>query len=158
MPYVLGDKSKTNLSGVHPIIRGVVLAAIGISEQDFTVFEGLRTLATQKEYMKRGVTKTLASKHLRQPDGFGHAVDLVPWVNGGPRWEWEPIYRIAVAIDKAATAQGVAHRLRWGGIWDRTMAQYGTDAAQSMKDAVAAYCKRHPGPDFIDGPHFELVP
>ncbi|WP_088183567.1 endolysin [Sphingobium sp. Z007] len=158
MTYSLGAKSNAALVGVHPIIVSVVRAAISITEQDFTVFEGVRSLATQKEYMKRGVTRTLASKHLRQPDGKGHAVDLVPWIAGQPRWEWEPIYRIAVAMDKAATAQGVAHRIRWGGIWDRTMAQYGTDAPQSMKEAVAAYCKRHPGPDFIDGPHYELVP
>lgn len=157
MTYSLGSKSNAALVGVHPIIVSVVRAAIAITAQDFTVFEGLRTLATQKEYLKRGVTKTLASKHLRQPDGNGHAVDLVPWIAGAARWEWEPIYRIAVAMDKAATAQGVAHRMRWGGVWDRTMAQYGTDAPQSMKDAVVAYCKRHPGPDFIDGPHYELV-
>lgn len=157
MAYLLGDKSERALAGVHPIIVNVVRSAIAITEQDFTVFEGLRTLATQKEYLRRGVTKTLASRHLKQPDGFGHAVDLVPWINGSPRWEWEPIYRIAVAVDKAATGQGVAHRIRWGGIWDRAMAQYGTDAPQSMKEAVAAYVRRHPGPDFIDGPHFELV-
>lgn len=157
MAYALGEKSKANLIGVHPIIRNVVMAAISISAQDFTVFEGLRTLERQKEYLKRGVTKTLASKHLKQSDGLGHAVDLVPWIAGQPRWEWEPTYRIAVAVDKAATAQGVAAKIRWGGIWNRNMGQYGTDAPQSMKDAVAAYCKRHPGPDFIDGPHFELI-
>jgi len=155
--YTFGEKSKTNLNGVHPALRAVVMAAIGLTEQDFTVFEGLRTLATQKEYMKRGVTRTLASKHLKQPDGLGHAVDLVPWIAGAARWEWEPIYRIAVAMDKAATAQGVASKIRWGGIWDRTMADYGTNAPVSMKDAVAAYCKRHPGPDFIDGPHYEWI-
>jgi peptidoglycan L-alanyl-D-glutamate endopeptidase CwlK len=158
MAYSLGKKSETALVGVHPVLISVVRAAIAISDQDFTVFEGLRTAASQKEYLRRGVTKTLASRHLKQADGFGHAVDLVPWVNGGPRWEWEPIYRIAVAVDKAATKLGVASRLRWGGVWDRNMGQYGADAPQSMKDAVAEYCKRHPGPDFIDGPHYELVP
>lgn len=157
MTYSLGSKSEAALQGVHPIIVNVVRAAITLTEQDFTVFEGLRSLARQAEYLKRGVTKTMASMHLKQPTSFGHAVDLVPWIDGQARWEWEPIYRIAVAMDKAATAQGVAHRLRWGGIWDRTMAQYGTDAAESMKSAVAAYCQRHPGPDFIDGPHYELV-
>lgn len=157
MTYTLGSKSNAALIGVHPIIVSVVRSAIELSEQDFAVFEGLRSLATQKEYLKRGVTKTLASKHLKQSDGLGHAVDLVPWIAGQVRWEWEPIYRIAVAVDKAATAQGVSSRLRWGGVWDRTMIEYGTNAPQSMKDAVAAYCKRHPGPDFIDGPHFELV-
>lgn len=29
-------------------------------------------------------------------------------------------------------------------------------AGQYMRREVDAYCARHPGPDFIDGPHFEL--
>jgi peptidoglycan L-alanyl-D-glutamate endopeptidase CwlK len=38
------------------------------------------------------------SRHLIRSDGFGHAVDLVPWINGKPRWEWKPIYHIAAAV------------------------------------------------------------
>lgn len=154
--FELGTKSKNNLIGVHPIIRGVVLQAITLTTQDFGVYEGLRTIERQREYMKRGVTRTMNSKHLKQSDGLGHAVDLVPYIDGSYRWEWKPIYAIAVAVDRAATEQGVADRIRWGGVWDRNMGQYGTNAPSSMEQAVAEYVKRHPGPDFIDGPHFEL--
>lgn len=154
--YTLGKKSLVALEGVHPTLVEVVKKAIELTTQDFSVFEGLRTTARQKEYVRRGVSKTMDSKHLEQSDGFGHAVDLVPYVDGVLRWEWPPIYAIAVAMDAAATALGVADNIRWGGIWDRRMSQYGTGTPIAMETAVADYCKRHPGPDFIDGPHFEL--
>lgn len=154
MGYSLGEKSREHLKGVHPNLVKVVERAIELTEQDFIVFEGLRTLATQQAYLKRGVTRTLKSMHLPQPDGLGHAVDLVPWVAGGPRWEWPPIFQIAVAVDQAATELKVP--LTWGGVWDRRMDQYGGSAA-SMKAAVDEYCRRHPGPDFIDGPHYQLA-
>jgi hypothetical protein len=49
-------------------------------------------------------------------DLLGHAVDLVPYVNGKLRWEWEPIYVIAAAVNQAARELNVS--LRWGGVWD----------------------------------------
>lgn len=154
MTYALGAKSLARLEGVHPDMKRVVLKAIGYSVQDFTVQEGLRSLATQQEYVRRKVSKTLNSKHLKQPDGTGHAVDLVPWVDGGPRWEWGPIYDIAAAMRRAAIEESVA--IRWGGVWDKRLADLpATDAG--IQAEVAAYCARHPGPDFIDGPHFELI-
>lgn len=154
MGYVLGAKSLSRLEGVHPQLVAVVKRAIELTDQDFTVQEGLRTLAVQKDYVRRGVSKTLNSKHLKQADGFGHAVDLVPWINGQPRWEWPPIYRIARAVDDAAQALGV--KLIWGGVWDRRMDQYGGSPA-AIEAEVQAYCRRHPGPDFIDGPHYQLA-
>ena len=154
MTYILGKKSLANLDGVHPDLVRVVKRAIGLTEQDFTVQEGLRSIETQREYLKRGVTKTLNSQHLKQGDGFGHAVDLVPWIGGQPRWEWPAIYPIAAAMRAAAAVEGV--RLRWGGVWDRALADLGNGPA-SLKQAVADYCVRHPGPDFLDGPHYELA-
>lgn len=154
--FKLGKQSLANLNGVHPLIVGVVKRAIQITTQDFSVHDGLRTIAEQRALFARKATKTMNSKHLPQSDGLGHAVDLVPFINGQLRWEWEPIYDIAVAVDAAATEQGVASRIRWGGVWDRHMGEYGNGTDVSMRDAVAAYVKRHPGPDFIDGPHFEL--
>lgn len=153
MTFTLGPKSRANLAGVHPDLVRVVERAITLTTQDFTVQEGLRTAATQELYLKRGVTRTRNSKHLKQADGFSHAVDLVPWVNGQPRWEWPLIYPIAHAMDDAAQALGV--KLTWGGAWDRRMDQYG-GSVDAIKAEVAAYQKRHPGPDFIDGPHYQI--
>jgi len=154
MTYILGDKSRRELAGVHPDLEAVVLRAIEITEQDFAVHDGLRLPEEQKALFASGASTTLNSKHLIQKDGYGHAVDLVPFVRGKLRWEWEPIFKIAVAVDTAAAELGVT--LRWGGVWDKLMTEYG-GSAESMRKEVAAYCVRHPGPDFIDGPHFELA-
>lgn len=154
MPYALGQRSLAQLVGVHPLLVSVAHRAIAISKQDFTVQEGLRSLETQRLYVKRGASKTLASKHLKQADGFGHAMDLVPWLNGQPRWEWPLIWEIARAVDVAATELGV--KLIWGAVWDRRMDQYGGGAA-ALKAEVEAYKLRHPGPDFLDGPHYQLA-
>jgi peptidoglycan L-alanyl-D-glutamate endopeptidase CwlK len=50
--------------------------------------------------------------------------------------------------------QGVS--LTWGGVWDRRLNDLPADA-DGIEAAVKAYCARHPGPDFIDGPHYELA-
>ena len=150
MLYALSERSKSNLVGVHPDMVRVVEHAIKISAQDFTVFEGLRTRERQAQYVARGVSKTMNSKHLRQPDGFSHAVDLLPWIDGGPRWEWPAIYPIAHAMRTAARAEKVD--ITWGGAWDCLI----HDTNPSMEAEVAEYCRRHAGPDFIDGPHYQL--
>lgn len=154
MAYRLGAASLGALKGVHPSLVAVVDRAISLTEQDFSVHEGVRTWARQQEYVRKGVSKTMFSEHLPQPDGYGHAVDLVPYIDGVLRWEWEPIFRIACAVDQAAFELNV--KIRWGGVWDRVMSEYGGSVA-ALKKAVDEYCARHPGPDFIDGPHFELA-
>ena len=154
MSYVLGSSSQRHLQGVHPALVKVVRLAIQLTNQDFTVQEGLRSVEQQTKNVAKGVSKTMNSKHLPQADGLGHAVDLVPWEDGRARWEWPLIYPVATAMFRASQTLGT--RLRWGGVWDRAMSEYGGDP-EKMKDAVANYCTRHPGPDFIDGPHYELL-
>jgi peptidoglycan L-alanyl-D-glutamate endopeptidase CwlK len=152
--FDLSDKSLLHLKGVHPILISAVKRATELSSQEFEVLEGLRTLEQQKLNFAKGVSKTLDSKHLIQPDGFGHAVDLVPLINNTPRWEWPLIYPIADAM-KVATLElkeTSPVKIRWGGVWDRLLTDL-TDLTQEVHN----YTIRHPGPDFLDGPHFELV-
>lgn len=155
--YKLGAASRAELKGVHPRLVAVVERAIVLTEQDFTVFDGLRTPAEQAEMVRRGASTTMDSRHIRQSDGFGHAVDLVPWINGQPRWEWGPIYHIAAAVHAAAGELGV--NLRWGGVWDVAFGTLnGTPAG--LEKAVDAYVARRRKAGrraFIDGPHFELM-
>lgn len=151
MTYALGEKSLKNLNGVHPNLVRLVKQAIAVSKQDFGVHEGLRTPETQAEYLRRGVTRTLKSKHLKQADGYSHAVDLVPYINGVLRWEWPLIYPIATAMRAAAIGNGI--RVRWGGVWDFAL----NDLPSGLEGAVRGYADRHPGPDFLDGPHYELT-
>ncbi|HVM38339.1 MAG TPA: M15 family peptidase [Sphingomicrobium sp.] len=157
MAYSLGARSRAKLVGVQPRLVSVVERAIAITAQDFSVHDGLRTLAQQREFVRRGVSKTMASKHLRQGDGFGHAVDLVPFIGGQLRWEWKPIFVIAAAVFAAVREQQVA--MIWGGVWDRRVADL-PDTPAGLEAAVNAYVARRRGMGktaFIDGPHYELV-
>jgi peptidoglycan L-alanyl-D-glutamate endopeptidase CwlK len=157
MSYVLGAKSRAELAGVHPKLVQVVERAIQITQQDFAVHDGLRTEAEQREYVRRGVSKTMNSMHRKQADGFGHAVDLVPFINGQLRWEWKPIFAIASAVRQAAGFHGV--KLIWGGVWDRPFEAL-EPLPNYMEQAVNAYVARRRGAGktaFIDGPHFELA-
>lgn len=155
MSYKLGAKSNAELQGVHPDIVRVVRKAILYTEQDFSVHDGLRTIEEQRVYVARGVSQTMNSMHMKQRDGFGHAVDLVPWINGQLRWEWPPIYVVMAAVRKAAIEEGV--RLRWGGCW-QTINDLGP-TPKDLERAVAAYgaARRKAGKKaFTDGPHVEL--
>ena len=74
MSYTLGKRSLQNLSGVHPDLVDVVKRAIEITEQDFSVIEGIRNINRQRELVKTGKSTTMNSRHLT-----GHAVDIAPW-------------------------------------------------------------------------------
>lgn len=154
--FRFGSASLKRLGTCHPTLIAVAKRAIQITTQDFTVFEGVRTVERQRELMRRGVTRTMNSKHLPQADGMSHAYDLVPWIDGKPVWDWEGCYRIAYAVDRAATEQGVASRIRWGAAWDRTLADFGGTPDAYMAE-VQAYRRRRGGRAFLDGVHFELV-
>lgn len=165
--FVLGLSSRRELTGVHPWLVRVVEVAITLTTQDFMVLDGLRTAAEQAEYVKRGVSQTMASKHLPQEDGTGHAVDLVPYIGGRPRWEWPPIFEIAAAVAKAVpivneewlNAGKTAKRLRWGGAWSESFEVIGANAKE-MEAANRRYVSarlRAGKRAFCDGPHFEIV-
>lgn len=157
MTFVLGTKSKNELIGVHPSLVEVVHEAIKTTLVDFSVHDGLRTITEQKEYVRRSVSKTMNSKHMKQSDGFGHAVDLVPYINGKLRWEWRPIYHIAAAVQTSAEKLGV--QLCWGGVWDHLLHEL-PDGADALERAVNAYVDRRRKAGkaaFIDGPHYELA-
>jgi hypothetical protein len=107
MTYQLGKRSLQNLSGVHPDLVAVVKRAIELTEQDFTVIEGIRNINRQRELVKSGFSKTMNSRHLT-----GHAVDVAPWPIS---WDWEYFYPIADAMKQAAEELEVD--LEWGGDW-----------------------------------------
>lgn len=151
--YVLGQRSEAELVGVHPDLVAVVRRAIVISRQDFGVHDGCRTDVEQRALVVAGASQTMASRHLVGPDGYGNAVDLVPYIRGRLRWEWGPIYPIAEAVRQAARELGVP--IRWGGCWDRLLTDETTPAAVLVEEYAAR--RRAAGKRvFIDGPHFEL--
>lgn len=122
MGFRLGQRSRERLEGVHPDLAEVVSLAIAYTTQDFSVLEGVRTLARQKALYAQGRTKpgkkvtwTLKSKHMKNPlTGYGHAVDLIPYPV-----DWNDTAKfdaIALAMFKAAKQLGIP--LRWGADWD----------------------------------------
>ena len=140
MKYSLGPKSLAKLDGVHPDMVRVVKRAIAITRQDFMVLEGVRTPARQAELYDQGRTKpgnkvtwTLTSRHFRQADGYGHAVDLCPFPV-----DWNTASKfdaIADAMEAAADQLGV--NIRWGADWD------GDGKRREARES--------------DSPHFELA-
>lgn len=90
----------------------------------------------QKALVASGASQTLNSMHRPQADGFGHAVDLVPYINGKLRWEWPAIYPIAAAVWQASRELGVP--IRWGGAWIN-MVDIKSGTSGAMKAAVEAY-------------------
>lgn len=108
------ERSLKNLHGIHPDLRRVMDRALEISEVDFIVIEGLRSVARQKELLAAGATKILKSRHIT-----GHAVDLLP-INPRTKkgeFAWPLYHRLAKAVKQAAQDEGV--RITWGGDWTK---------------------------------------
>lgn len=105
--FILSQRSKNNLIGVNPLLVKIAYRALEISTADFAVIEGVRTLEKQKENVKKGVSKTLNSRHLT-----GDAIDILPSaIKPGMEWQphfFEPILR---AFKQAADEEGVILRL-----------------------------------------------
>jgi peptidoglycan LD-endopeptidase CwlK len=120
MTIYLSKTSLAKLKGVDPRLVRVVLKAaqLATTEQDFSVEEGVRTLARQKRLYAQGRTKpgkivtwTLKSKHIE-----GKAVDLLPYPEGWSA-KLSDFNAIAKLMFKAAQIEGV--EIRWGADWDR---------------------------------------
>lgn len=125
--FSLSARSLQRLDGVHPRLVEIVKLAIQRTAVDFTVVEGVRTPERQRELVAQGASQTQNSLHLRQQDGYGHAVDLAPLVGGAIPWsDWEQFRRLADVVKACATELGTP--VEWGGDW------------KSLKD----------------GPHFQL--
>jgi len=110
MTIVLGARSLSRLEGVHPDLVRVVKKAAALSDLDFTVLEGLRTVERQKQLVAQGASKTMNSRHIT-----GHAVDLAPMIGGEVSWAWPQYHRLAKIVKSAAADEKVP--LQWGGDW-----------------------------------------
>ncbi len=122
---------KTRLHLVEPDLKRVLLKSHTI--YPFIVAEALRELERQKKLVAEGFSETLNSKHLIQPDGFVHAVDLIPkhfygWGDIKKNKIYSPkeisdiskergsFYYLAGVIQSVARDMGV--EIRWGGDWN----------------------------------------
>lgn len=121
-----------------------------MTEVDFGVIQGLRTLEEQIALVAKGASKTMKSKHLE-----GNAVDLMAYINGRGSWELNVYDEIADAMKTAAIKLDVG--VRWGAAWSVSDIR---DWDGTMEEAMLSYVdlRRSQGRrPFIDGPHFELI-
>lgn len=143
--YQLGTTSQSKLKGVHPHLVAVLLQAIKDSPFDFSITDGVRTTAQQQALYAQGRTApgevvTQAdgvrnkSNHQAKADGYGHAVDLYPYVNGGIDWNDASGRQKLIAAHIKATGNKLGYPITWGGDW--------TMAVEHI----------------VDRPHFELTP
>tara|TARA_B110000908_G_C10244101_1_gene447801 strand:- start:76 stop:498 length:423 start_codon:yes stop_codon:yes gene_type:complete len=138
------------LEGVNLDLVDVVEYAIEVTEVDFGVIQGLRTLEEQIALVAKGASKTMKSKHLE-----GNAVDLMAYINGRGSWELNVYDEIADAMKTAAIKLDVG--VRWGAAWSVSDIR---DWDGTMEEAMLSYVdlRRSQGRrPFIDGPHFELI-
>ena len=139
MTFKLSKRSFDRLIGVNEKMVSVVKRAIEISEVDFMVVEGVRTLNRQEELYAQGRTKpgkivtwTMKSKHIE-----GFAVDIAP-VNPDGSINWNDIKKfdkMADAMFRAAKELNI--KIRWGANWDQD---------ENIREKGET-----------DSPHFELV-
>lgn len=108
--FKLSKYSLGKLQGVKQPLVDVVKKALEISEIDFGISEGVRSLERQKQLYADGKSKTMNSRHLT-----GDAVDVYAWVNGYVDWNFSNYEKIAKAMFKAAEELDV--EIEWGGMW-----------------------------------------
>lgn len=121
-------RSLDNLRGVHPKLVHLMEMAIIATPVDFTIVDGMRTVERQQQLYAQGRTApgpivTNAdgvrnkSNHQPKADGFGHAVDLYPYVDGRVQVnDVEGLKRIADHIKAVSAKIGIP--VEWGGDWD----------------------------------------
>jgi peptidoglycan L-alanyl-D-glutamate endopeptidase CwlK len=149
MGYVLGKGSLKKLGTVDDRLQRIVMHAITVTKQDFSVICGLRTEQEQRRLVSSGASQTMKSKHL-----LGHAVDLMAYCKGA-RWELNLYDEIADAISESARLENV--KVRWGAAWTiDSIGDWNGTAQQAMESYIDTRRSQNRRP-FIDAPHFELM-
>ena len=130
--YKFSTRSQQRLDTVAEPLRSIIYHAMSLQIMDFTILCGVRSLDEQKELVKKGVSRTLNSRHLPNINGLSEAVDIAPYpINWN---DHHAFHRLAGIIQSSAALNNTP--IRWGGDWD---------GDNDTKDQ-----------SFIDLPHFEL--
>ena len=155
MAFKLSSRSKKKLDGVHPDMVAVVARAIELTDVDFGVTYGVRTLAEQKKLVASGRSQTMKSKHLIQDSGYSHAVDVVAYDGKDVVWEINVYDNICDAFKQAAIEKGVA--VKWGAAWSEGDIRSYKGTAEFHMNRYIDLRRSQGRRPFIDGPHFELM-
>lgn len=120
----LNAASKQKLKGVHPDLVKVVEKCAAISDVQFLVTCGARSMADQRKAVMGGFSTTMHSRHIPGGhDKLAHAVDIAPIVAGKIPWNigiskqkawW---LKLRSYMQQAAKAEGI--EIEWGGDWKK---------------------------------------
>lgn len=150
MGFKLSKRSMAKLEGVKPELVAVVQRAIEITNVDFGVIQGLRTVEEQRELVAKGASQTMKSKHIT-----GEAVDVMAYIGSRGSWEMTLYDDIADAFKLAAIEEDV--QIRWGAAWQVTDLREWDGTMQDAMDEYIDLRRSQGRRPFIDGPHFELM-
>lgn len=123
-------RSTDNLKGVHPNLVKVFTEAIKTTPIDFTIVEGVRTAERQIQLYRQGrdlpgqkVTNVdgvkKKSNHQVKGDGYGHAVDVYPYIDGSVRVteKYVDAYLKKISDHVKEVAEKLNIGITWGGDW-----------------------------------------
>lgn len=136
--YKLGNTSNIRLNTCNDDIQLVIREAIKVSQIDFGVAQGERTIKQQQEYFDAVPPKTkinpksyptheaLLAKAKHIVDGSirikADAVDIYAYVNNKASWKEEYLCYLGGVITSTAKRlfnEGkISKKIRWGGNWD----------------------------------------
>lgn len=150
MTFVLSQRSLGNLEGVDERLVAVVHHAITVTQIDFAVICGLRTVEEQRKLVEKGASQTMKSKHLE-----GNAVDLMAYVDGRGCWEASVYDEIADAMKAGAIEVGLP--VRWGAAWTVPDIREWDDSMEAAMNSYVDTRRSEGQRPFIDAPHFEIM-
>ncbi len=141
--YKFGQKSKASLATCHYDLQLIMNEAIKITNVDFGISEGHRSIERQKHIFDEGKSKidgiTRKGKHNHAPS---LAADIYPYFDGNANWDNEHLSYLSGIIHAVSEMlfqqNKITHKIRWGGNWDM--------------DGVILLDQT-----FDDRPHFELI-
>jgi len=134
--YKLGRTSNKRLDTCNDDLKLIIRESIKVSQIDFGVAQGERTVEQQQEYFNEGRSKInpkayetieallLKAKHI--VDGVirskADAVDVYAYINGKASWEKHNLSYLGGVITSTAIrlfSEGrISKKIRWGGNWD----------------------------------------
>lgn len=141
------------LDQLEPKLREVIESAAAECHLTVVVVETMRDPIRQKKLKAAGASRTLKSRHLKQKDGYAHAVDIGFRIGGEVRFDWPLYYIFAHYVRDQARAHAV--KVTWGAIWDTPLNDIKGDLHEAHDHYVARFRRQFGRSPLADGPHFQ---
>lgn len=159
--FIFGNISESRFNGVHPNMVGFMKDLLDISPYDFSISQGVRTVAEQQKLYARGrtingvttpgpiITKVdgvkVKSNHQPKADGLGYAVDIAILVQDPVTKKWKPDWNISKYKELYELAEKEGLLEKWGVEWGGNcfINKWRLENDKKYKP-------------FIDGPHWQI--